>query len=351
MTLTLFKPRLPLREQMFFAQHLAVMLKAGIALDRSLKTLSDQSTHRAAKRIFSEISEVVRDGEALSAGLKKFEYTFGALFINMVSAGELSGKLEEALRRAHLQMKKDYELRSKVLSALMYPAFIVIAMFGIGGAMMVYVIPKLIPLFEGFGTALPLATRILIKISKILTDYTLWIVIAAILFIITTTKLLKGPLRRPWHTLLIHLPLIGPLLRNVNVARTTRTFSTLLGTDILVVNALTITAAIVGNVRFKEALLEAADKTKQGVSIASSFAAHAILFPPTVQTMVSVGEESGNLKELLEEVAEFYEEQVDAITKNISSIIEPILIVLLGVAIGGIAMAILTPMYSLMNQI
>lgn len=347
----LFKPRLPLREQMFLAEHLAVMLKAGIALDRALSTLAEQSTHRAAKRIFSATAEAVRGGNPLSFGLKKFEYTFSALFINMVSAGELSGKLEEALRRAHLQMKKDYELRSKVLSALIYPAFIIVAMFGIGGAMMVYVIPKLIPLFESFGTALPLPTRILIGISKFITSYAIWTALGAVLVIFTIIKLLRGPLKRPWHTLLIHFPILGKLLRNVNVARIARTFSTLLGTDILVVNALTITAEIVGNLRFKEALLYAADQTKQGVAIAESVAQYPALFPPTIHTMISVGEESGNLKELLEEVAEFYEEQVDTITKNISSIIEPILIVLLGVAIGGIAMAILTPMYSIMNQI
>ncbi len=346
-----FKPRLPLREQMFFAEHLAVMLKAGIALDRALSTLAEQSTHRGAKRIFSSIAEAVRGGNPLSFGLKKFEYTFGTLFINMVSAGELSGKLEEALRRVHLQMKKDYELRSKVLSALMYPAFIIVAMLGIGGAMMVYVIPKLIPLFESFGTALPLPTRILIGISKFITNYALWTGLGSILTIVALIKLLRGPLRRLWHTFLIHLPILGKLIRNVNVARTARTFSTLLGTDILVVDALATTAEIVGNLRFKEALLKAAQQTKQGVAIAESVAQYPTLFPSTIHTMISVGEESGNLKELLEEVAEFYEEQVDAITKNISSIIEPILIVLLGVAIGGIAIAILTPMYSLMNQI
>ena len=336
---------------MFFAEHLAVMLKAGIALDHALTTLSDQTQHRGAKRIFQELVHIVQKGERLSTGLKQFEYSFGALFINMIVAGELSGKLEGALRRLHLQMKKDYDLRSNVLSALMYPAFVVVAIIGIGSAMMIYVIPKLIPLFAGFGTQLPLATRILIAISQFITQYAFLVALAILLGTFLLIKLLRGPLQRPWHTLLLHVPLLGSLVRNINVARVTRTFSTLLGTDILVVNALLITARIVGNARFKESLTHAADQVKVGIPIASTFAQYPTLFPPTVHTMIAVGEESGNLTELLEEVAVFYEEQVDTLTKNISSIIEPILIVLLGVAIGGIAIAILMPMYTLMQQI
>lgn len=348
----LLRPRLSLKEKMFFAEHLAVMLKAGIALDKTLATLAEQAKSKSTRKILESIGNAVGQGQPLSQGLKEFEYTFGSLFLSMVAAGEYSGKLEEALKRLHQQMKKDYDLKSKVIGALIYPAFIIVAMIGIGAAMMIFVIPKLIPIFANFGTQLPLATRVLIFISQFVADWTLWIVIVLlVLGFIFAKVVVRGPGRKFWHTFLLRLPVIGALLRNVNIARTTRTFSTLLGTDIAVVEALSITSNMVGNVLFKQSLKHCAEEVKGGASIASVLKSYPKLFPPTVHTMAMVGEESGNLKGLLEEVAGFYEEQVDATTKNFSAVIEPVLIVLLGVAIGGIAIAILTPMYSLMEQI
>lgn len=348
----LFKPRLTLKERMFFAEHVTVMLKAGIALDRALSTLSEQSKTKMSKKIMGAIENTVRQGQPLSQGLKQFEYTFGSLFVNMVTAGEQSGKLEEALRRLHVQMKKDYDLKSKVIGALTYPVFIVLAMLGIGTTMMITVIPKLIPIFTSFGSQLPLPTRILIGVSQFITNWAIWILLILIVLGIAFVKfVIRGPWRKYWHAFLLGLPILGGLFRNVNIARTTRTFSTLLGTDILVVDALNITSDVVGNVLFKQSLKHCAEGIETGQSIASTFKSYPKLFPSTVHTMVMVGEESGNLKELLEEVAEFYEAQVDATTKNFSAIIEPVLIVLLGAAIGGIAIAILTPMYSLMEQI
>ncbi|MDO8505269.1 MAG: type II secretion system F family protein, partial [bacterium] len=342
---------IPLKEKMFFVEHLAVMMKASIPLDRALSTLAEQTTNKGFRHILQSIFEKVSKGETLSSGLSQFQSVFGGFFVNMIQAGEYSGKLEEGLRRLYVQMKKDYELRSKVKSALTYPIFVIIAMIGIGGAIMFFVVPKLIPLFEGFGAQLPLATRILIAISNFLSKYAFFVALGTIAGVITLIKLLRGPLRRSWHGLLLHIPILSGLIKRVNIARFARTLSTLLSTDLLVVEALTITSKILGNEHYKSAIAASAEKIKQGIPIATAIKEYPFLFPATLHTMVQVGEESGTLVDLLNEVAEFYEESVDDTTKSISSIIEPALIILLGGAVGGIALAILMPMYTLMDQI
>ena len=347
----LLQPHIPLKEKMFFVEHLSVMLKAAIPLDRALSTLAQQTTHKGFRRILESMLETVSKGETLSSGLGRFQSVFGGFFVNMVQAGEYSGKLEEGLRRLYVQMKKDYELRSKVTSALTYPAFVIIAMIGIGSAIMFFVVPKLIPLFEGFGAQLPLATRILIGISRFLSQHPFFVLLAIVAGIFTFVKLIRGVARKPWHGFLLRIPIVSGLIKRVNIARFSRTLSTLLSTDILVVDALTITAKILGNEHYKSAVAKAAENIKQGVPIAVAIKEYPALFPPTLHTMVQVGEESGTLVDLLNEVAEFYEESVDDTTKSISSIIEPALIILLGGAVGGIALAILMPMYSLMDQI
>lgn len=347
----LLTPRVPLKEKMFFVEHLAVMLKAAIPLDRALSTLVEQTAHKRFQRILQTILEAVKRGETLSSGLTQFESVFGGFFVSMIAAGEYSGKLEEGLRRLYVQMKKDYDLKSKVTSALVYPAFVLVAMAGIGSAVMLYVVPRLIPLFEGFHAQLPLATRILIGTSRFFTNHARLIALVLLGAGIGTIKLLRGPLRAAWHAFLLHLPLISGIIKKVNIARFARTLSSLLSTDILVVDALTITAAIMGSAQYKMALASAAEQIKKGIPIADALKKYPALFPPTVHTMVQVGEESGTLVDLLEEVAQFYEESVDDTTKSIASIIEPALIILLGAAVGGMALAILMPMYALMNQI
>lgn len=347
----IFTPRISLKEKLFFAEHLAVMLRSSIPIDRALSSLIEQTRNKGFLSILSALLEGVRKGEPLSAGLERYQKIFGEFFVSMVKAGECSGKLDQALRRLYEQMKKDYDLRSKVLGALTYPAFVLAAMALIGVIIMLVVMPKLIPMFQGFNTALPLPTRVLIGLSSFIADYFIWLMIFIIVSAVILVKLARGKCRFIWHKILLRIPGIGDLVKKVNIARFARTLSTLLSTDILVVDALNITGKIVGNACYKKALAETSNIVKQGTTIAQSLKAWPELFPATVETMIAVGEESGNLSDLLKDVAEFYEESVDQITKSISSIIEPALIVILGAAVAGIAMAILMPMYSLMEQI
>ncbi|MBI2551887.1 type II secretion system F family protein [Candidatus Uhrbacteria bacterium] len=347
----IFTPRVPFKEKMFFVEHLSVMLKAAIPLDRALSSLAEQTEHKGFKTILAVLLENVKKGEALSKGLEEFPKVFGQLFINMIRAGELGGKLEGALRRLYVQMKKDYDLRSRVKSALTYPAFVLVAMAGIGTVIMVFVIPKLIPLFEGFNAQLPLPTRLLIALSHFISNSAIILAISAALSLWLLIYLARGPLKRQFDRLLTRLPILGGLIKKVNLARFARTFSTMLSTDILVVDALKITADVLGNDQYRLATIAAAEKIGQGVAVAAAFKETKNLFPPTMITMLQIGEESGTLTDLLEEVAGFYEESVDEMTKNLSSIIEPLLILILGAGVGGIAVAILLPMYSLLEQI
>jgi len=188
----ILKPRVPLKEKMFFVEHLYVMLKASISLDRALLTIGTQTRNKAFAKIIASIEQTVRSGATLSEGLLRYESVFGAFFINMVKAGEFSGKLEEALHRLHIQLKKDYDLKSKVKGALSYPTFVVVAMIVIGAAMMAYVMPKIIPLFQSFGAQLPLATRILIAVSNFVSAYIIWIVIFGIVAVVGLMRLLRG---------------------------------------------------------------------------------------------------------------------------------------------------------------
>ncbi len=347
----LFKPRIPFKEKMFFVEHLAVMLRAAIPIDRALDTLAEQTDITSFKTILIDIRDTVRKGSPFSQGLKQHAGAFGSLFISMVEAGEYSGKLEEGLRRLYVQMKKDYDLRARVTSALVYPAFIVVAMIGIGTAMMVFVMPKLIPLFDGFGAQLPIATRILIGLSKFITNYIFWIIPVTIIGSILLIHIVRTRLRVQWHAFLLHIPMMGTLIKKINLARFARTLGTLLTTDILVPDALLITANIMGIEQYKKVIRAAAEEIKRGIPIAEALKKERALFPPTVHTMIQIGEEAGTLTDLLEEIATFYEESVDESTKALASIIEPALIILLGAGVGGIALAILMPMYALMQQV
>lgn len=341
----------PLKEKMFFLEHMHVMLKASIGLDRALSSLAEQTKSKQFRAVLDDLKEGIKRGEQLSEGMARHRHVFSDFFINMVKAGEISGKLEDALKRLYLQVKKDYDLRAKVKGALAYPTFVVVAMIGIGTAMFVFVIPKLITVFEGFDAELPLATRFLIAVSNFVAGNIIALLIGGALILTLLIWLIKTKLRMQWHTLLTFIPLMSGFIKKINLARFSRTLSTLLGTNILVVEALTITSKVLGNSLYKKTLLIAAEQVAKGIGIGATLKRYPRLFPATVITMVSVGEESGTLSDLLGEVAQFYEESVDEMTKTFASIIEPLLIVLLGLGVGGIALAILTPMYSLVQQI
>jgi len=342
----------PLAEKLFFIQHLGIMLKAGISLSTALKTLAKQTTNKRFARIIADISRNVEKGVSFTESLKPHEKIFGQLFINMIESGEISGKLEEVLKRLYLQFKKNHELVSKVKGALIYPIVILIAMSGIGTFMMIAVVPKITAMFKDFNAELPLATKLLIKFSDSLVANGLLYLVALIVVILTIVQLIKTKRGRyAFHGLLLKLPIFSPIIKKINLARFARTTSSLLKTDIMIIKSFQIAANVLGNVHYRQALMEMSDKIKKGGTINEVVANYPKLFPPVVAQMIAVGEDTGELDYILEELAEFYEGEIDQTMNNLPAIIEPILILVLGLVVGGMAVAVIMPMYALTSVI
>lgn len=344
--------RVPVVEKIVFLQNLQVMVRTGFSLGHALDVLAQQTEHKGFKKIIKEITTDVESGITLSTALAKFPKVFPELFVNMVAAGEVSGKLDEVLLRLTTQIKKDHQLIAKVRGALMYPVIVLVAMVVLGTAMMVLVIPKLLGIFSESGGTLPLPTRILMGISNFMQDYILFLVPGMVILILIFRWWIHSQRGRIiWHQFLLRLPIVGPILKKINLARFTRTLSSLLKTDIPIVQTFQIIAKTMGNVVFRKSLNETAEELKKGSSIAKVLTSYTKLYPPVVSQMISVGEESGTLDTISEEIAKFYEEEVDQVMANLTSILEPILILLLGGGVGGIVVAVILPIYSLTDQI
>ncbi len=344
--------RVPLKEKLFFVQHLGIMLKAGISLSVALKTLADQSSNKLFEAALTGLAADVEKGKGFSESLKPYENIFGELFINMIEAGELSGKLENVLEQLYIQMKKQHELTGKVKGALTYPAVIIFAMGGIGVFMMIFVVPKITEMLKSFNAELPLATRILIGLSEAIINNGIITLIVLAILITTATKAMhtyKG--KYIFQTLVLKMPIISPIIKKINLARFSRTISALLKTDIAIIKSFQITANVLGNLHYRNALLEMAERIKKGGQINEVIKTYPKLFPPTVAQMIAIGEQTGELDNILQELAGFYEGEVDQVMNNLPSIIEPLLILVLGCGIGAMAVAIIMPMYSLTSAI
>lgn len=340
-----------LTHKIFFLQNLSVMVRTGISLSVALKTLAQETPSKRFAAVLGYIAAEVDKGIPFAKALSKFQSVFGELFISMVESGEMSGKLDEVLNEVLVQMKKDHELVSKVKGAMIYPAIIVLAMGGVAAAMMVFVIPKLTQIFREAGASLPLPTRILIGISDFAVNHGIILLILIVAMVISISKILKtkrGTLL--FDSAVLKLPVFGEIDRKINLARFSRTLSSLLKTDIPIVQCFTITSRVLGNQLYKNATLRASEQIVKGSGIHTVLKETPKLFPSTVTQMVSVGEETGTVDEILKEIALFYEEDIDQVMKNLPAVIEPVLILLLGLGVGGLAIAIILPLYSLTQQ-
>jgi len=339
---------IPDSEKIFFIQNLGIMLKAGISLSRALRTLARQTKNSRFKKIIYDLYHRVEEGQTLTESLRKYENVFSELFINMVEAGEISGKLEDVLKHLYIQLKKEHQLKNKIRGALIYPSVIFVAMVGIGTAMVIFVVPRLVSIFEGVNMELPLMTRMLIKVSNNISAHGTVFLFSLIIFAFVIRHFLKTKVGKYyWHLFLLKIPIFSPIFKKINLARFARTMSSLLKTDIKIVKSFKITANTLGNVHYKKSLENAAEKIKKGEELHKSLSSYPNLYPEMIIQMIDVGEETGELDNILEELSLFYEEEVEEIMNTLPSIIEPIIILILGLAIGAMAVAIIMPMYSL----
>jgi type IV pilus assembly protein PilC len=328
------------------------MLAAGLPLSRALSVLERQNTNAKLQEITKTLRERIAKGEQLNEALAAFPNVFSRLYTSMVRAGEESGGLSEALRVLALQLEQSATLRKKIRGAMIYPSIIIIVMAGIGVLMMIYVMPTITATFLKLGIDLPLTTRILIGASQFFNAYAIEVLIGAVALIGALAYAARTAFgKRIVHFTIIHLPIIGGIAKEVNAARTTRTLSSLLSSGVDVLEALRITKDVLQNVYYQAVLDEAAVKVEKGEPLSGTFVAHENLYPVLVGEMVLVGEETGQIAGMLDQVAVFYENEVSQKTKDLSTVIEPILMVFIGSVVGFFALAMIVPIYSLSDSI
>jgi type IV pilus assembly protein PilC len=342
----------PLSEKMMFTRNLSVMISSGLSISKALKNLAIQTRNRRFINVLNAVQEDVQAGNPFSDGLARFPAIFNELFVNMVRVGETGGNLEEVLNILANQLERDHDLLRKVRGALVYPAVILVAMIGIGIVMMIYVVPQITKIFTDMNVELPILTKFIISLSTILVRYW-WLAIASFLALVIGTRIFFSTSigRKIWGFIVIHIPLIGSIVIKVNCARFSRIHSSLLKSGISVTKALEILSRTLSNFYYQRALKRAIEGVQKGVNLSKIIYEERHIFPVLVPQMIEVGEETGKTEEVLAKLAEFYEEEVSQITKNLSSIIEPILMLVIGGAVGVFAVSIIQPMYSVMENI
>ena len=342
----------PLTEMMMFTRNIQVMIAAGLPLPRTLNILADQAKSEDLKVALHDVAKEVIKGKTFSESLGRHPTIFSELFQSMVKVGEEAGTLEEVLGILTEQMEREHDLKSKIQGAMIYPIIIITAMVGIGILMMIVVIPKLAETFEELQLELPPTTRFVIAVGEFLAAF--WYLIPLIIFgflflfrIISQTETGK----RIIDKLVLKIPIISPIVRKTNSAHVVRTLGSLITSGVPIVRALEVTAGSLGNVYYKEALTTAAENVRKGGKLSESLKPHQDIYPLLVIQMIEVGEETGQTSEILTKLAEFYEEEVTNATRNLSAVIEPVLMLVIGAAIGFFAISMVQPMYSMLGAI
>ncbi len=345
--------RISLVDKIFFLEHLSTMLHAGLSLIESLHVLTKETQNKKLKGIVISITDFVEQGNQFSDSLMKYPKIFPPMYVTMIASGEVAGKLEDSLEQVVNQMKKSHALTSSVRGAMIYPSVVVSAIVVIGIMMVTFVLPKLTAMFDEFNATLPLSTRLLIAVtnflSKPLNLATIFLII--ILCIVGFFLLMKKnpSFRMIIHRIILRLPIFGAIAKKINLARFSMTLSSLLKSTIPIVEAVHIAGQTCKNMRYQRALEHAQETLSKGVQLSEILEEEPTLFPPMVTEMIMVGEKTGEIDHLLNELSTFYSDEVDKTMKNFSTIIEPVVIIMLGLGVAGIAVAIIMPMYSLIQ--
>lgn len=343
----MFKQITP-QEKMNFTRSLAVMLRAGVAINEALSSLADQAESKRFGRIIHGVKERVEMGTPLSEALAKEKETFGGVFINLLRAGETSGTLEENLDFLAEWFERDGDLRQEIRAALLYPKFVLTATFLLGGWLAVYILPKLVPLFEQLRVELPLATRLLLAFSVFIEKF--WfLVLLAIIGVITVSILLNSvkSIRKIFHSFYIHMPFFGNLVVGYQLALISQLFSTLLKSGLTLNETLGIVSEATTNVVYQGSLGMMKERVDRGTPLSQAMNGYPGLYPVNFTSIVATGEKSGTLDISFKYLAEFYSKIVKNKTKKLPTILEPILLVFIALMVGFVALSIITPIYEL----
>lgn len=344
--------RIKLQDKIIFARNLSAMINAGLSLSRALGVLERQSANLKFKKVLQSLTDNISKGKSLSDGMKEFPKVFPPLFISMVGAGEESGNLADSLLIVGNQLEKTYLLKKKIKGAMIYPAIVISAMIIIAILMFIFVVPTLSETFTSMNVELPMSTAIIIGISNFLANHGVLALLIVVIVVTVLVILIRTPKGKRYGELtLLHLPIFSKLVKESNSARTARTLSSLLSAGVDVVEAISITKSVVQNSFYKDVLDKAGENVQKGIALSAIFMENSNLYPVLVGEMIEVGEETGKLSDMLLRVAEFYENEVDTATRDLSTIIEPILMVVIGAGVGFFAVSMITPMYSIMTNI
>lgn len=346
------QPNLSFEEKMLFTKHMATMLRAGITITEALQIVGSQSRSKYNQVMYENLIKSIRAGRSLSESMRDYDCVFSELFINMVETGEKSGTLDQVLDYLDTQLDKEYEIRKKVISAFIYPAVIMSITLILSLGIVIFIMPKITKIFLAFDVVLPLPTRILIAVSTFLTEkplLSLLIAGGAVSAIVLFFKLKFFKSIR--DRIFLYLPVFGKVLICSNLARFSRTLYSLIQAGLPITRALTVIANMYTNQLYKEAVLTAQAKVEQGGQLGEAFEGNEKLFPVLTLKMLYVGERTGSLETTMNQLALLYERDVDNLTRNLTVLLEPLLLVFMGVLVGGVAISIILPIYQLPNLI
>ncbi|MCZ2845756.1 MAG: type II secretion system F family protein [Candidatus Bathyarchaeota archaeon] len=343
-----FLGRVSFLEKILFAKNLSLMIQAGLPLRESVVTIQEQSRSRKLKRVLDDALKSIDNGQSLAESLSYHSRIFNNFYINMIRIGEESGTLKENLEHLASQLEKNRDIRQRVKGAMLYPLIVFTTLILLSLGLIFFVLPKILPVFKALQVQLPLTTRILIRFTDITQNYGLYIffgivVIVIILFLMSRKKQVKFLIQK----INFKIPIMGRILQDVNLAHFSRTLGTLLTSGLPVIRALEITRDTLGNLIYQKETEGMTEAIKQGKTISDYLGPKKTTFPPMVSRMIGAGEKTGNLGGTLLYLGQFYEEEMDRSIRTLSSVIEPILLIIIGIGIGFISLAIISPIYEI----
>lgn len=343
--------KVPLLEKMLFAEHLSLMLKSGTPISDSLATLKDEVKSKTLKKALKRVLKEILAGRSLSQSLRFYPNIFDDFFCNIVEMGERTGRLDENLKFLAVKIGQENELRSRIRGAMVYPLILLFVAIIIVSIVIFFLLPRISPLFQLIGIKLPLPTKILISILPLTKKYWPWILVSAFLIFALIKVLRSFKLTRFYlDRISLSLPLLGNFLKNINLAQFARSFHTLLKSGLSIRESLELCRQILQNQAYKENLDYLISEVEKGEKIGQALKKFPKNFPLIFSQMVLTGERTGNLDEALSYLAQFYEEKVSSDSKRFSAIVEPVLIIFVGLLVGFIAFAIITPIYQFLGQ-
>ncbi|NCP17132.1 hypothetical protein CO134_03130 [Candidatus Kuenenbacteria bacterium CG_4_9_14_3_um_filter_39_14] len=342
-----FLNRIKIKDLVMFSRQLAVMSSATLPIVQSLRILAEQTENSRFKQIISEIGDDIDGGEKLSNSMERHGKAFSPFFVAMIRSGETSGSLDKVLNYLADEQEKDYSMMSKIKGAMIYPAFILSALFGVGIIMMLFVVPKITAILQETGGELPLATKLLIGTSGFLVNFWWAIIIAVIIAFISLKFAFKKPIVKRYRDFIkLKLPVFGGLFQKIYLVRFTRSMSTLVEGGVPITTSLEIVSDVVGNAYYKDLILRTARNVEDGNSVAAFFL-ESKQVPPMIAHMLAVGEKTGRVGEVLSRMTDFYSREVEASVANLISLIEPMIMIMMGLGVGIMVAAVIMPMYNM----